>query len=175
MNFINLTPAVRGHMVLEIDNDHAASKLYISPRLTSTGAVHYHGKLRLAAEHHDHHWLDGQLRAYGVLHAHLPRTSKLGKVTMAAVPHDAATTLSHGEFNRYFMRGLCIEAVANQIAALEVYRAKHVDNPRSDSVMLIGRRVDPGALLAALRRNELVDAAFGLPHGPNSGLSVKIP
>ena len=57
---------------------------------------------------------------------------------------------------------------------IEVYRAKEVTNPRSESERKIGTIVDPKKLLDDLRANPGVDTALGLPSGPNSGLSVKI-
>ena len=56
-----------------------------------------------------------------------------------------------------------------------VYRAKEVVNPRAESVALIGKSLLAKQLLDDLRSNIGTDAALGLPPGPNSGLSVKLP
>ena len=92
---------------------------------------------------------------------------------MAAVPSDAHTTLAEGEFNRFYLRAICLKAL--EIGAeIEVYRAKSVRNPRPESEAMIGKRLDPNELLQDLRENIGVDTALGLPQGPNSGLSGKI-
>lgn len=89
------------------------------------------------------------------------------------MPSNAHETLSEGEFNRFYIRALCLRAI-NEGRELEVYRAKQVSNPRPDFQMMIGRIVDAETLLNDLRKNIGVDSALGLPNGPNSGLSVKI-
>jgi hypothetical protein len=58
---------------------------------------------------------------------------------------------------------------------LLVYRAKAVMVPRADSQAMIGIMIDAKALLADLRIHQGVDTALGLPNGPNSGLSVRLP
>jgi len=82
--------------------------------------------------------------------------------------------LTEGEFNRYYMRGLCKYAIDNNIGKLEVYRAKHVDNPRAESEMKIGERICANQLLNDLRVNK-TGTELGLPPGPNSGLSIRLP
>jgi hypothetical protein len=44
------------------------------------------------------------------------------------VPVTAADTLAEGEFNRFYLRGLCRRASAANMAEIEVYRAKEVAN-----------------------------------------------
>jgi hypothetical protein len=92
------------------------------------------------------------------------------------VPYTAAQTLSEGEFNRYYIRALCLRALKEE-RELEVYRAKEVSDPRPESQRMIGLILDTKraeTLLNDLRINVGVDTALGLPNGPNSGLSVKI-
>lgn len=103
------------------------------------------------------------------------RRKPKGGVTTARVPVTAAETLAEGEFNRFYARGLCRRALEDSIRELIVYRAKEVRNPRPESVAMIGRRVDPTALLGDLRTHPGVEPALGLPPGPNSGLSVRLP
>ena len=61
------------------------------------------------------------------------------------------------------------------IPYVEVYRAKTVAEPRPESMAMIGARLGPDALLMDLRANVGVDTALGLPPGPNSGLSGRLP
>ncbi len=83
--------------------------------------------------------------------------------------------MAEGEFNRFYARGLCRRAIAEGIEALVVYRAKEVVNPRAESVALIGKSLPAKQLLEDLRAHIGTDTALGLPPGPNSGLSVKLP
>ena len=55
------------------------------------------------------------------------------------------------------------------------YRAKQVSNPRPELEALIGQSIDPAKLLNDLQTKIGVDTALGLPAGPNSGLSAKLP
>jgi hypothetical protein len=83
--------------------------------------------------------------------------------------------MAEGEFNRFYVRGLCRYALANGIRQLEVYRAKAVDQPRAGSEEKIGTLVDPQAILDDLRVSAGVEPTLGMPPGPNSGLTLKIP
>lgn len=94
---------------------------------------------------------------------------------MAQVPVTAPDTLSEGEFNRYYVRGVCRRAIADRVQKVEVYRARHSDNPRQESEALIGKEIDPTALLTDLRNSQGVEPALGIPPGPNSGLCVFLP
>lgn len=83
--------------------------------------------------------------------------------------------MGEGEFGRYYARGLCRRAIDEGIAELEVYRAKAVMEPRPGSQAKIGLRVDPTTILKDLRQTQGVEPALGLPPGPNSGLTLRIP
>ncbi len=92
-----------------------------------------------------------------------------------SVPITAAETLAEGEFNRFYIRGVCRAVLANEQHEVEVYRAKAVAQPRPESQAKIGTRVNAATLLDDLRHNVGVDTALGVPAGPNSGLSVRRP
>ena len=62
------------------------------------------------------------------------------------MPSNAHNTLAEGEFNRFYLRGLCLEAI-QQGKMIEVYRAKAVNQPRAVSQALIGTQLDPNQLL----------------------------
>ncbi|MDP9470553.1 MAG: hypothetical protein M3Q71_07785 [Chloroflexota bacterium] len=59
--------------------------------------------------------------------------------------------------------------------SVEVYRAKQVTSPRLESQRMLGKLVDPEELLNDLRAHPGTDTALGLPSGPNSGLSIRLP
>ena len=106
------------------------------------------------------------------LNATEQRRTKNGYSTVK-VPVTAHETLSEGEFNRFYIRALCLRAIAEE-SSLIYYRAKQVANPRSETQARIGKLADAQSLLSELRINPGVDTALGLPPGPNSGLSVRL-
>jgi hypothetical protein len=103
-----------------------------------------------------------------------PRNTKNG-VTWAKVPVTAPETLAEGEFNRFYARGLCRRAIDEGKPKVQVYRAKQVVNARSESEALLGQSLPADKLLEDLRASVGTDTALGLPPGPNSGLSIRLP
>lgn len=61
------------------------------------------------------------------------------------------------------------------MSELVIYRAKQVREPRPESQAMIGKNINAKALLDDLRTHPGVEPALGLPPGPNSGLSIKLP
>jgi|SRR5438093_440866 len=112
---------------------------------------------------------------YGRINATEERRKPKGGFTTVRVPVTTPEMLAEGEFNRFYLRGLCLRAVAEGISYLVIHRAKGVANPRLDSEAKIGTSVGVAALLADLRKNVGIDTALGLPPGPNSGLSAHLP
>lgn len=172
LNLVNLDDTTRKQMLDEIRSDISSKRLYISPRLSFIGQKDYPGLLQDAAAKFDDAWLANQLRTMGRLNATEQRKTKNG-FTTAQVPITAADTLAEGEFNRYYMRALCVRAGQDN-CSLIVYRAKSVSNPRAESEAKIGTLVNPASLVSDLRTHIGVDTALGLPAGPNSGLSIKM-
>jgi len=118
--------------------------------------------------------LRGTGRLREIEHRRSPRG--WGRFHEVRVPYTAAETLAEGEFNRFYIRGLCLRALAEGIAKVVVYRAKSVSDPRPESLRLIGRPVDAEALLNDLRiHSGEEEPAMKVPGGPNSGLSVQLP
>lgn len=160
-------------MLLELQRDVDDNTLYISPRLNKVGRQQYQFLLKAAIESGDDASLADSLSNQNCFNTHEDRRTTQG-VTSVRVPVTAPQTLSEGEFNRFYIRGLCLRAMNNGINELEVYRAKSVTRPRPESIALIGTLVNAQTLLDDLRQNPGVDTALGLPGGPNSGLSVRI-
>jgi hypothetical protein len=173
LNFLNLDGRTRSFMLPEIDSDVNGGIIYLSSYLSDVGRADWPALLRKAAESHNDVWMGAQLRPNGRLNAMAQRRKPTGGFTMVRVPVTAHETLSEGEFNRFYIRGLCQRAIAEGIATVEVYRAKAVDVPRPESQAKLGIQIDPAALLADLRANVGVETSTGFP-GPNSGLSVKL-
>jgi len=174
LNLLNLDQAIRQLMLKEIDVDINSGKLYISTRLSLAGAKDYPVLLKEAVKSHDDSWLADQLNKPGKFNTTETRNTKSGTVT-AKVPYNANEVLAEGEFNRFYLRALCVFAQENSISKLVAYRAKQVSNPRPESEAMIGQSIDPAKLIDDLRTKIGVDTALGLPAGPNSGLSAKLP
>jgi len=75
------------------------------------------------------------------------------------VPKNAPQTLAEGEFNRYYIRGLCARAIAEGIDEVVVYRGKAVKDPRTESQAKIGKRFNARVLLRDLRNSTGVEPA----------------
>lgn len=175
LNYLNLDDRTRLFMVEEIQSDVADNSMYISPRLTSDGQDDWPDLVRVAAQSYDDDWLAAQLRGTGRLRDTEQRRKRGGGYTTVQVPHTAPITLAEGEFNRYYARGLCRRAIDEEIAHVVVYRAKSVVQPRSASEDMIGAEFDPADILADLRSSTGVEPALGIPPGPNSGLTLRLP
>jgi hypothetical protein len=170
LNLLHLDQRTRKLMLEEIARDAAQGSLYLSPRLSPQGRKDYQDLLEDATRGHDEEWLANQLRLAGRLNQTEMRGSR-----SVRVPVTAAETLAEGEFNRFYIRALCLRASEDGVPHLIVYRAKQVENPRPASQARLDSEIDSAQLLADLRGNAGVDTALGVPAGPNSGLSVRLP
>lgn len=169
--FHDLDDETRRLMADEIDLDEETGT-YLGVRLNGAGQAAWLELLRDACSHGDETTLVAALGAPGGSYLNQyelnPSTGAMDK----KVPHNAAATLGEGEFNRFYIRALCVRA-AGSGQALEVYRARPSGNPDPQSEAMIGHRVDPTTFLADLRAHKGVGTALGLPR-PNSGLSVRL-
>jgi hypothetical protein len=175
LNLLNLDAETRTFMLSEIDLDREANKIYFSKRLSEFGRSDYLSLLKEAAQSQNDNWLAQQLRLRERINQTEDRRKPKGGIAVVSVPVTAPETLAEGEFNRFFIRGVCSRAIANNDEYVIVYRAKEVDQPRKDSEQKIGAPVNAKALLEDLRESIGVDTALGLPPGPNSGLSIRLP
>ncbi len=170
----NLDAKTREFMLQELKQDIAENDVYLSNRLTELGLKKYSDVLAKAIGSGDVASLTKDLKRKGYLKTEEERKGKGGDVIKAKVPSNAATILAEGEFNRYYIRGVCLRAIDEGVKDLEVYRAKFVNDPRPQSQRVVGMKVDPKTVLDLLRKNKTVDSILGLSPGPNSGLSVRL-
>lgn len=175
LNFLNLDARTRHYMIEEIHGDVERGTLYVSARLSQVGQTDYVRLLSEAAGAYDDAWLAAELNSNGRLNATETRNKPSGGVTVAKVPYNAAEMLAEGELNRFYIRALCRIAIESGNPEIIVYRAKQVAAPRPESEAMIGASLDANAVLADLRSRPGVDTALGLPPGPNSGLSARLP
>ena len=96
-----------------------------------------------------------------------------GGYTIKHIPSDAAEILSEGQFNRFYILGLCKVARKRNIHQLIVYRAKKSLHPRPESELLIDTPIDITEVESQLKdtqssfKSKLVQ--------PNSGISMRLP
>ena len=171
-DFRNLEAATRTNMIAEIDHDVAQARLYLSPRLTSEGLSAWEAKLKAACETGDDQSLEASLGLPGGPFLE-DRESDTNNGGTKAVPSNAATVLAQGEFNRFYIRALCLRAI-EEARGLRIYRARMSSRPDAASESKIGASLDPHDLLADLRQRPGIASAMGLPPRPNSGLSVEL-
>ncbi len=170
---MNLDVRTRFYMMDELRLDVAEGRLYESPRLSLAGNSVYLNLLRDAIATGSPESLIASLNSPRYFNTTERRRTENGGTKEVRIPATAAETLGEGEFNRFYIRGLCVRAIENRIDRLIVYRAKAVDAPRSESQQHIGDAIDPRSLLTDVRAR--ADTMFGIPNGPNSGLSVRLP
>lgn len=175
LNYDNLDIATRRFMLEELDLDVAHGTLYLSPRLSVQGRADYEDLLREALTSANDEALASNLRRNGRLNATEMRHKLTGGTIIVKVPITASETLAEGEFNRFYARGLCRRVLEDGRDEVQIYRGKEVRDPRPESQAMIGTLLNARALLEDLRTHIGVDTSLGLPPGPNSGLSVRIP
>lgn len=172
LHYQNLDDITRKYMLDEV----ALGNHYMSPRLTPAGLTAWPGLMEQAARLHTDNWLAEQLLSMGHIRTEESYTRDGKGFTRRINQQSSATQLGEGEFNRYYVRGLCIRAIAAGQGELMVYRGKAVAQPRPESEARIGTSVPVALLLEALRKNDFVtiESALGVPGGPNSGLTCRL-
>lgn len=171
--FHDLDLHTRALMLDEVDRDARLGVLYRSPRLSPLGQVFYPPALREAVCRGNERTLAAAIANGRMLNTH--EISRRGdKVFAKRVPHNAHKTLAEGEFNRFYLRALCLRALEEGCDQLEIYRAKQVVTPRPESQAQLGTCIDVTAFLSELRKYVGVETAYHLP-APNSGLSARVP
>jgi hypothetical protein len=172
--FHDLTTEVRKHMLSELTLDESSGTLYFSTRFTDVCRLNYPGLLRQALGEGTPTTLSQALLVPDYFLEQEPYTRQ-GKTYFRRIPSNAHLVVAEGEFNRFYIRGVCLRSIELDINQVLVYRAKPVEAPRPDSELKIGAVLSAETLLKDLRANIGVDTALGLPSGPSSGLSIRIP
>jgi len=174
--FENLDDRTRKLMLDEMEYDIEHDQLHISPFLSGQGERDYANLLREALQSGNDETLAQSLRVHRRILKTLPRRNPKGGYSIAATAENAAEVLAESEFNRYYIRGLARRAIEDGVQELVVYRAKSVRNPRPESEARVETAISPQELLDDLRSHPGDERpTLGVPSGPNSGLSVRLP
>ncbi|HEU5253508.1 MAG TPA: hypothetical protein VFU16_09320 [Solirubrobacterales bacterium] len=174
LNLESLDEITRRHMLAELDRDEGQrGSPYISERLSPQGVAAYPNAIREAIANGDDTTLQAVLEEPGMLNSHdKSYVSKNGKLVTPKMNVRAPQTLAEGEFNRYYVRGLCARLCAEGGGNVEVYRARKSSWERPESQALIGTQIDANELLEDLRSHIGEEPAL-LPD-VNSGLSIRL-
>lgn len=164
-HFKNLTDSVRAKMAAEIKADIKDKKIYISSRLNEQGVVEYPKLVLEAAEKGNEISLGENLLV-------LMNQREFNRGAQKNLPANAEKTLAQNEFNRFYMRAICAEAIEQKIEVVTIYRARESNHPRKRSKALIGTELNAEAFLKDLRKHN--DTEPKLLAAINSGLSVGI-
>lgn len=171
-NLLNLED-VRSEMIMEINADIAMGKLHLSDWLNDEGKQQYPGKLLEAAKSLD---IDGFISSFGMefFNSHHSRKKPKGGYSQVRMPRTANITLCESEFNRFYIRAVCLKAISIGDTTITAYRARPSGHPRQESIAIDNKQFDASKLLNDLRTSIGVATALGLPPGPNSGMSVRL-
>lgn len=171
-DFPQLDTRTRDLMIDEFNEDSRSQTVYVGKRLNESGEQTYLVALTKALRSGTPGTLQREMEP-------VPGTLWIPAIMArngrrSTTPRTAAQTLAEGEFNRYYMRALCLRAIEEGDGRVTVRRAKAVANPRSDPFVRVseGDVLDATAVLEDIRRHPGEDTALGVPRGPNSGLSL---
>ncbi len=95
-----------------------------------------------------------------------------GNFTHKKVPVTASKTFAEGQFNRFYILGVCKNACSKGQFHVEIYRAKETNNPRQASQKKVGTNIE----IKEVER-QLVNVANSRESEfcqPNSGISIRI-
>ena len=148
------------------------NQLYYSKRFLENMREKWQSLFIEAAKSHAEHWLAFQIEDNLMLKGFEIAKKPKGGYTTKHVPETASETLSSGQFNRYYIIGLCQRALAEGNKFVEIYRAKESTNSRFESESLVGKKIDATKLITELRNLESSLRSDLLK--PNSGLSVRL-
>ncbi|MCB2411123.1 hypothetical protein [Hymenobacter lucidus] len=168
-NFENLDQKTRQYMLIEVEEAIKNSQLNHSKRFNEQGIQRYSQLLLEAVRNGNEQTLATALQEQECFNSH----EKQGAVTRK-VPTNAPLTFAEGEFNNFYMRGVCHRAFGEG-HMVEIYRAKAASTPRSVSKLIEGNLEDPRRVLLLIKNSlDGSNRGSGMPTGSNSGLSIRL-
>ena len=157
--FVELDELTRDFMLAELQADiDLNGSPYISKKtLTPRGREDYTELLRAAIANGDETVLVSALNQHE---------------RVVDAPIDAALRLGRTEFNRYYIRGICLRAHAHGTNSVTVYRAHGSEVARPSSTDLVDREQFAPRILANVRGSQGFDPETNVGR-VNSGISVR--
>lgn len=146
---------VRRRMLEELCWSLENNKIYLSKHFSTPGEENYPHLLKNALESGNPDTLEESLNVPGNFQPGSPR--------------NAAQTFAWDEFNKYYMRALCLLAQELTGYKLIVVRGRQSSNPKPESDRLLGAKKEPVKFLNGLRNIPKVN-----PFGANSGLTLEL-
>ncbi|MFS4428571.1 hypothetical protein [Chryseobacterium sp. S90] len=166
-NFLNLDSEVRNFMLDEINLDVERDVFFLSERLNEYGKSVYEDFLIKSVKEGDEEGFEALLEFPKFFNGTEIKNSKQSKV-----PKNASTLICQSEFNRYYIRGVCLKAIKDGVESVEIYRGRQSSFVRPESELQIGKKLDPRELLEDLR-NSIGKQPKLFPE-INSGLTIMI-
>ena len=167
--FENLDDITRRYMLIEVEQVIKTSQLHLSQRFTSIGRERYPNLLKEAVQTGSEDTLATALQQEQCFLEREPYGTGTRQV-----PANAAYTFAEGQFNAFYMRGVCHRAIQAG-SQVEVYRAKEVVTVRPTSAYQEGQLLDPQQVLQLLRHSPSGrHRGAAVPAGFNSGLSLRL-
>jgi hypothetical protein len=167
--FENLDDTTRHYMLIELEQAIKTSQLHLSRRFTAQGQERYPDLLREAIHTGNEDSLTVALQQQQCVAERAPYGTGTRRV-----PTNAARTFAEGQFNAFYMRGICHRAIQTG-SQVEVYRAKEVSSERPHSRYQVGQKLDPQHVLYLLRHSPSGQhRGPAVPAGFNSGLSLRL-
>jgi hypothetical protein len=153
--------------------------LYRGPRLNGVGVRRWPMLLEEAARWHDDDWLSGQLAKQGLIGDHEMNIARTGQRILESIKIQiSAAMLAEREFNKFYMRALCMRAIQSGITKLEFYRGRCVAKHTHELDEKVGTFIDPYILLSALRNKNFVSLEqyfFGIREDVNGSFTARLP
>lgn len=164
--FLNLDEETRELMLDEINSDIGNDKLYSSNRLNKNGKENYTHNLLESVKNGNEETFTSLLTQDNF------NETELVKEKSKKIPSNAASLLCQSEFNRYYIRAICLRAINQNQDEIEIYRGRESSWARPESEILIGTYLSATDLLEDLRNS--IGISPKLFPEINSGLTVKL-
>ena len=172
-NFVDLNKTSRQFMLEAIEEAQQSDNIYFSKKFNENGIKQWLSLLKLAASEHNEHWLSFKLEENQLFSLFEGAQKPSGGYTIKHIPHTAAETIAEGQFNRFYILGLCKLAKSKNIDNLIIYRAKESRNPRPESESLINSTISVDEIEEQLKDTQASFKSKLIQ--PNSGISLKLP
>lgn len=165
--FLNLDEETRKLMLDEINSDICKDNLYLSNRLNVIGKENYPAFLIESVKNGTEETFTNLF-----LQDDYFNETEIVQGKSKKVPSNAASLLCQSEFNRYYIRAICLRAINQNQDEVEIYRGRESSRVRPESEMLIGTSLNAKDLLEDLRNS--IGTSPKLFPEINSGLTVKL-